>query len=211
MSEVNNIFASVVEHLLQGQVICEYAYESEYQYLDDEANWREVDVYLRRVDRMLKRTLDGTAVFAAYTTLEFSLYRSDVRRGFAETINGLEPLVRWLHMVSSASRSDRPVTAGDVVRPSRLLESIENAPVLCEELDRLSKTKLLSNNQSTPRGQLDAILKRLADNGYLVAKGPRAMQYLATGKWSRLYDVMDFISTHEQLDVEPEPEQEALL
>ena len=152
MSEGINIFASVVEHLLQGQVICEYAYEPEYLYLDDEANWREVDVYLRRVNRMLKKTLDGTAVFATYTTLESSPYRSNVRRGFAETINELEPLVRWLHMVSSASRSDRPVTAGDVVRPSRLLESIENAPVLCEELDRLSKTGCCPITRAPPEG-----------------------------------------------------------
>ncbi|MCP5409579.1 MAG: ATP-binding protein [Chromatiaceae bacterium] len=95
--------------------------------------------------------------------------------------------------------------AGEELRTSALIDAIEQAPALADELKHLSATRLFKNNQSTPKGQLEAILNRLVDRGYLVTRDRTKSRYIATGQWSRLYDLLAFIQAHEQIDIEPEP------
>jgi len=208
----SDLFASLVEKLLAGEIICEITDESLYRFLQDTVHQQDVDGFLRRIGRVLRVTQDGSGFFAAYRNLSDSSIKQQIKRNFSEVINDLEPLVRWLRLALSAEKMGNPLQPGDTLRGSELLKAIENAPALVEELDRLSRSKLFSNNSTGAKKQLDAILRRLCENGYLVARGSSGSVYVATGKWARLYELLQFIGAHEQLEgVEDEPSQREFL
>ena len=206
-------FPSLLEKLLAGEVICGYSNAQLHQYLQDQSHREDVDAFLHRIGRVLRTTGDGSGYFAAYRNINEPEVRSVIRRQFSQAMNDFEPLVRWLRVALSASKkSGAPLQPGDTLRGSELLEAIENAPALVEELGRLSRTRLFKNLGAGPKRQLDAILKRLCDEGYLVPKGPSGSVYVATGKWARLYEVLEFIVAHEHLDGDEDaPVQKELL
>jgi hypothetical protein len=202
MLDERSQFAPTVEKLLLGEVICEARTPELFQFLANAANEDEVNAYLNRIDRVLRLTSDRLAWFAAYKDIEDQSARTFISRQFSEVINDLEPLVRWLSMTTILNGSGASLQAGDEIRTSDLIRSIESAPALCEELERLSRYGLFKNAQSQPKGQLDAVLHRLVERGYLVATGRSRAKYIATGLWSRLYDLMSFIQAHEQIALE---------
>ncbi|MEA3302245.1 MAG: hypothetical protein U9Q75_03115 [Pseudomonadota bacterium] len=195
-------FAPTVEKLLLGEVICEARTPELFQFLANAANEDDVNAYLSRIDRVLRRTSDQLAWFAAYKDIEAQSARSCISRQFSEVINDLEPLVRWLSMTTILNGSGASLQAGDEIRSSDLIRSIESAPALCEELEQISRYGLFKNAQSQPKRQLDAVLHRLVERGYLVTTGRSRAKYIATGLWSRLYDLMSFIQAHEQIALE---------
>lgn len=208
MDNPSNLFTLIIEALLQGRVVCEYTEEEAYKELQNKHYFNEVNLYLNKIGRKLKVTQDKVGYFAGYINLDKSEYRTAVKSQFSETINNLEPMVRWLHIAISASRMDRPVSPGDVLKLTELLEAIENAPILCEELDTLSRTRLFSNSQSSEKGKLESIMKKLVDQRYMINTGRTGTKFIATGKWSRLYELMEFISSHEQIDMEDDEQVE---
>ena len=207
-----DIFSGLIEKLLVGDVICEITAEQFYKYLEDPVHQQEVDSYLRRIGRVLRSTQDRYGYYSAYRDLSSAPVKLQIKRQFSEAMNDLEPLVRWLRLAVSAEKAGAPLQPGDTLRGSELLEAIENAPALVDELDRLSRTRLFNNTSTGPKKQLDSILKRLCDNGYLVTRGASGSVFIATGKWSRLYEILQFIAVHEHLDGEEDaPEQSELL
>jgi hypothetical protein len=205
---INDTFQALVEQLFAGDVICKITSEEQYEYLGDQYNREDVDAYLRRLGRALRKTQDGEGYFAAYVDIEDGGVKKHIRTRFSEAINDLEPLICWLRLAAFSTRTDRPLQAGDVLHGSDLLAAIEDAPALVEELDRLSRTRLFSNQSAGAKKQLDSILRRLCEHGYLVARGASGSKYVATGKWSRLYEELQYIAHHEQLDADEDiPEQ----
>ena len=208
MANSPSLFAPTLEALLSGSVICESATPELFRFLENDAHRGEVEQYLERLRRGLRQTSDRLAWFACYLDLEAPSVRGILAQRFGETINDLEPLVAWLRATSLVRSSGATLRAGDELRTSALIGAIEQAPALADELQRLSATKLFKNTQSTPKGQLEAILNRLVERGYLVTRDRIKSRYIATGQWSRLYDVLAFIQAHEQIDIEPEQSDE---
>jgi hypothetical protein len=105
-------FAPTVEKLLLGEVICGARTPELFQFLANAANEDEVNAYLNRIDRVLRRTSDRLAWFAAYKDIEAQSARSSISRQFSEVINDLEPLVRWLSMTTILNGSGASLQAG---------------------------------------------------------------------------------------------------
>ena len=210
----DDIFADLIEKLLTGQVICRITEARLYNYLTDPDydHEREVDGHLWRMGRTLRPTPDKAGYYAAYRDLSSKSVKHKIRQQFNEAVNEYEPLIRWLRMTASAEKSGVPLQLGDALRESELLQAIENAPALVNELEILSRSRLFKNENKEPKKQLGAILSKLCGYGYLVSKGSSGTVFIATGKWSRLYEVLEFVATHEQLDGdEDEQEQKELL
>ena len=209
----DNNFHKVIVILLAGNVVCQQTEEALYDYLQIPERAQDVADYLGRIDRTLRTTGDSAGYFAAYRTLNHGAAKMAIRGQFREAINVLGPMVSWLRTVSLSGVSGGVLRPGDTLRESELLAAIESAPAQQEELDRLSRTPgVLHNTNRDPRKQLSAILQKLCQEGYLVAQGASGAVYVATGKWSRLYDILEFIVTHERLDEDEDvPEQQDLL
>ncbi|MES9900567.1 MAG: hypothetical protein ABW148_16295 [Sedimenticola sp.] len=202
MDESGALFTMTAEALLSGEILCAHRTPEMHTFLEESGNREAMGDFLRKIGRRLSQTNDHASWFALYRDMESAGVRKAVGRQFGDTINNLEPLVIWLQMSGAFGNVGRPIQSGDTLRTSELLAAIESAPALCEELQRLSNTKLFSNTQSTAKGQLDAVLRHLVTEQYLVPVGRSSSQYIATGKWSRLYDLLEFIAAHEQLDME---------
>lgn len=193
-------FAILLTKLLSGEFICEYSAEPLYNYLQDPNMLHNVDDYLRKIGRALSQTQDSTTYFAIFRNINDPSVKAQIRKHYSELINDLEPLVRWLRLALSAEKTGNPIQPGDTLRESDLIRAIENAPALVDELERLSRTRLFNNSATGAKKQLDAILRRLSERGYLISTGASGAVFIATGKWGRLYEELAFIASHEQLD-----------
>ncbi len=202
MSDDSQLFTRAAEVLLAGEIICFHRTPELHTFLSEGANEQAMGELLRKIGRRLSKTADDASWFAVYRSLDSDGVRRAIGRQFGEVVNNLEPLVIWLQMSGAFGSNGRPLQTGDSLKTSELLAAIETAAALREDLDRLSGTRMFSNTQSTPQGQLNSVLKKLVEDQYLVPVGKANLQYVATGKWSRLYDLLEFIAAHEQLEVE---------
>lgn len=196
----SDTFQVLMEHLLAGDVICKVTSEDQYDYLGEQHNREDADAYLRRMGRALRSTQDGQGYFAVYVNIEDGEAKKHIRARFSESVNDLEPLICWLRLAAISSRTDRPLQAGDILYGSDLQSAVEAAPALAKEVERLSRTRMFSNQGADAKKRLDAILRKLCEHGYLVTRGASGSKYVATGKWSRLYEELQYIAHHERLD-----------
>lgn len=201
---LSDTFADTLEALLAGEFICEYRWPYCYDYLRSDAQRDAVNDYLVRIRRVLRQTTDGVAWYAASREVDELATRKQLQRQFAEVIQQLEPLTRWLSFVMSSQSTDMPLSPGELVKEGALLSRIEDSAPLADELQGLVKLPLFASTHSSTKGQLSAVLASLCSSGYLLANSETGSIYTATGKWSYLYEVMEFIASHEALDTEPE-------
>lgn len=209
MMTTENQFSRIVEFLLAGGFICEYSDEQAYEYLSVETRRNDIDSYLRKIGRCLYATEGFAAFYAAYTSIDSNDRRQDVRSQFRETINALEPLCRWLRLLASALQSEATLQSGDVLRQGELLNALGEAPALSEDLAGLCRSGLFYSKKLATSEQLDVVLTKLVDQGYLLRNTTTGSLFTATGKWRYLYDVLEFIHTHETISTEEDESSKA--
>lgn len=206
------LFARIIERLLGNVFICAHSDEEAYKYLEVSSFAKAVDDYVRRMGRTLVNTRDRQAYYLAFIDVDTSERRAVIKQQFREVINQLEPLVRLLELVQSARHDDLPITPGALLRQGELLSRIENTPALKEDIALLVRGDFFKSSKTATRDQLSHVLDRLCTHGYLRRNTATGSDYTALGRWSYLYEVMEFIATHENLDdPSTEPQQENLL
>jgi hypothetical protein len=198
----NPLFERTVTALMAGEVICEYRYEDLYTYLLQESNQQRVRDFLEQINRVVRQTGSRDAWVCAYYDLNSPDAKEGVRQQFREVANHLEALVQFLRLVMSVETSDRPVSPGEKLTEGRLIEQISGVPSLEERLRSLTEKRLFATKKQDVPGRIRSIMETLVAKGYLVRFGSSGAEYQATGKWSWLYDVMDFIQAHEGIPVE---------
>ena len=210
MSDVDQ-FTIIIEQLLAGRFVCEFSDKTSHEYLSKETYRQDVDTYLRKIGRRLKATEDRSTYYCAYSSIHANDRRADVRRQFRETINTLEPLCRWLKLVMSALQREASLQPGDIVRQGELLRELEVSQALIDDLSIITRSGLFATKKDAAKDQLNHILNVLVEQGYLVRHSPTSSVYTATGKWGYLYEVLDFVHTHETIgDDEDAREQREL-
>lgn len=197
-------FGDVVLLLLRGEFVCRHSEGKVFHFLSDDANFEAVNKYLNRLRISLRQTDDGEAIYAAYLDADSADRRTAIRQQMRETINHLAPLSEWLDLVMAGQRSNAAIHPGDVIRESALLAAIEAAPALSDALSSLSAGALFKVKNPAPKVQISKVMETLCELGYLKVQQDNGSTYIATGRWSYFYEVMDFIVEHERIDVAPQ-------
>ena len=63
----------------------------------------------------------------------------------------------------------------------------------------MTRAGLFKTTRDSTSDRLTSVLQTLEKEGYLVSGGIKGRSWIATGKWSYLYDVLDFIHSHENI------------
>ncbi len=198
------LFSTVVEALLMGRFICEYTDKLAFDYLQKEVYRDNVNDYLGKIGRKLQLSSTGDVFYCAYSTIDRADRKASVKAQFNTTINQLEPLVRWLKLAMSALQKESSIQPGDILRQGELLSAIEGAQTLADDLAKIVRSGQFSTTRATPREQLNHIMVKLVESEYLKSHDTKSTTYTATGKWSYLYDVLEFIHIHESMGSEEE-------
>ena len=208
------VFSTVVEALLMGRFICEFTDRVAFDYLQKEVYRDNVNDYLSKIGRKLQLSSTGDVYYCAYSTIDHADRKISVKTQFNITINQLEPLVRWLKLAMSALQRESSIQPGDTLRQGELLSAIEGAQTLVDDLAKIVRSGHFSTARATPREQLNHIMMKLVESEYLKPHDAKSTTYTATGKWSYLYDVLEFIHIHESMgskEDEPAEEQQELM
>jgi len=197
--EQSQEFGRIIESLLAQEFICQYTDEIAYEYLSSETYRDNVDRFLRKIGRCLRQTEDRNTYYCAYLNIDSSTVRKHLSQQFKMTINELEPLCRWLSLIMSATQRDAPISPGDALRQGEILSGLENAPALVDDLALIVRSGPFASKKDKVSDQLNHVLNALDDQGYLQRSSPSSSIYIATGKWSYLFEVLEFIHTHEEI------------
>ncbi|MFV1874082.1 MAG: condensin complex protein MksE [Oleiphilus sp.] len=203
-----NITTQIMEKLLSGGIICEYTNEAAYEYLKKDTYRDDIDQLLNRMSRKLMLTVDQSAFYAVYSSICSPERRQDVKAQFRETINSLEPFLRWVKLVMSSLQKEVTIQPGEVIRQGELLSAIEVTEALKEDLAKITAGGVFDTRKAEVKDQLSSVFNELVKRGYLVKQSSTGTAYTATGKWAYLYEVLEFIYTHENLGSEDDLEEQ---
>ncbi len=205
------MFEQAMTLLLSGQFICAVSQPDAYRFLQDEANRKEMEVFLNRLGRRLVATRHGSAWYVAFTRLE-SEQRKGIREEYAEIKHNLRLVVGFFVHVMQALGHEEFLAPGSIIETHRLSAAIDENASLRNELQTLVNLGKASSD-GTLRTALERLLKKMRDEGYLMLANPEREIYVVTGKVEYLQEVVDFLMVHEsvQEDVEESPETGSLL
>lgn len=195
------MFQNTVELLLQGQTICLVSQPEAYRYLSEPNLFAKVDEYLRLLNRRIKVIEEGLAFVACYCTIDDD-NRQDIRHQLKEARDIFRPLVHFLDLAMTALIHDCAMRAGDTIRLSELLRGIENEPSLKQQLALLTNKGVFKTHRSEISEQLNFILKKLADAGYVQRLDTGSTIYQITAKMNYIHEMIDFINDSEELKLE---------
>ncbi|MEX1215969.1 hypothetical protein [Saccharospirillum sp.] len=201
------LLGRTVKALLQGGIICDYADRELADYLSEEDNRERVRAFLQPLNRDVRATTDGRAWIPVYASINDATDRSEVRQSFKLVANQIEPLVGWLRLVMIAQQRPEPIVMGDTLYDGDLTKQLDQVPHLMQQLEViLGKGPFRKSiNKDSPRWVRDGvthIFEKLTEMGFFVKPGGTGAAYRATGKWSWLYDMMDYIQSKEGIPVE---------
>ncbi len=195
------MFQNTVELLLQGHTICLVSQPEAYRYLSEPNLFAKVDEYLRLINRKIKVVEEGLAFVACYCTINDE-NRQDIRNQLKEVRDIFRPLVNFLDLAMTALIHDCAMRAGDTIRLSELLRGIENEPSLKQQLALLTNKGVFKTHRSEISEQLNFILKKLADAGYVQRLDTGSTIYQITAKMNYIHEMIDFINDSEELKLE---------
>jgi len=209
---ISERFESCIEALLNRAIICEVTNPELYRYLLDDENLNAAQKFLQQIGRKVVKTRDKAGFYCAYRDLENPKHRAAVKREFQFVQSTFEGLILWLRLVRRTHSDSRPIEAGYRLTESELLAAIESSGALNSQLDEISHRLRRDQKSQESKTKLRGVLKYLTDNAFFVSTGGSGSVYLATAKWSLVYDQLDYICQFEGIDItESKGEEQAEL
>jgi len=92
--------------------------------------------------------------------------------------------------------------AGDTIRLSELLRGIEHEPTLKQQLALLTNKGIFKTSRNDISEQLNFILKKLDEAGYVQRLDTGSTIYQITAKMNYIHELIDFINDSESLKLE---------
>lgn len=207
----NPLLTRCLQSLLGGNVICQYSNGALFNFLAKEDNRILVATNLRVLARDVRITSDGNAYVCCYAGIDDPDVRQACKSIFKIAVAELRPLVSWLGLCMDANPTGTPLRAGGILTTADLLQRITQSETLCNDLHKISVSSFVNSKATEPQAQLNAVLARLTSVGYLQSIGTKNLRYQATGRWSALYDQLEFIRQHESLEIPEEDPSRRLL
>ncbi len=201
-------FENCIEALLNQNIVCEVFNSDSFSYLDIQDNEESVNNFLHRIGRKVARTKDRKGFYCVFNSIDDKAKRNAVERHFEYIIVNLEGLIDWLRLVRNADHESRPVEAGMRINESELLAAIEESSSLKLQLDNIAHKFKRAQKSTEAKAKLRSILQYLVDEKYLTSIGSSGAVYLATAKWSLIYDQLEFIKLYEGIEEESDFNEE---
>ena len=195
-------FEHCIEALLNQNIVCEVSNSDCFSYLDTPDNEESVNNFLHRIGRKVARTRDRKGFYCVFSSIEDKTKRNAVEKHFEYIIINLEGLIDWLRLVRNADHESRPIEAGMRVKESELLAAIEESSSLKLQLENIAHKFKRAQNSTETKTKLRSILQHLVDEKYLTSIGGSGSVYIATAKWSLIYDQLEFIKLYEGIEGE---------
>ncbi|MAA94904.1 MAG: hypothetical protein CML22_06955 [Rheinheimera sp.] len=209
MAKSTTMFERVTTLLLSGKVLCQASFSDEFLWLVSLSgtNLDEINQYLGKLNRTVRQTQDEQGFYCSYVDHSTDSAFKDIRSQFTEIVQDLEPLIHWLSLVQSITGSERPISAGDIIAEGDLLSSIEAIPDYEVRLMKVTDAGVFKSTQSEPKKRLSALLGKLRDKEYLIQTSTTGSKFIATAKWSLVYETMAFIAAHQSIPTDSEQEE----
>jgi hypothetical protein len=87
--------------------------------------------------------------------------------------------------------------AGHRLNESELLQAIEESTALNSQLDDIASRFKIQSKALESKSKLRTIIKYLTDSEYLKVLGSTGSVFIATAKWSLMYDQLEFVLQYE--------------
>lgn len=204
-------FENCVEELLSQNIICEVSNPEGFAYLDNSGHEESINNFLHRIGRKVVRTRDKKGFYCVFSSIEETKKRNAVERHFENVIVNLEGLINWLRLVRNAGNESRPIEAGMRLHESELLSAIEESSSLNLQLDNIAHQFNRAQKSTEVKSKLRSILNFLENEKYFTSIGNTGSVYIATAKWSLIYDQLEFIRMYDGFEEEEPVEQQTEL
>ena len=212
MAIVHDLKSQILNTLLAGKIISEYTHKELFNALRQTHVLEEINETLHVLDRRCVMSTNNSAYFCVYSRSNLTKEQAEiVRKHFEESKFRLEFVVSWAEFCrSELSKNSLPIQSGDIISYTDLLRVTDESSIAKAKLADLIKR--IKRNSSTIKEQVNSVLQYLVDQEYLVPTGNNGVAYLATGKWSVMYDELEFMCHHHNISFDtPELEQGELL
>lgn len=204
-------YGPLIKRLLTGEFICRINDPDAYRHLQDESTRQAIDNYLRPLNYRIVSNETQSVYYAGFCEMNYDI-RSQLMHQFKEIISSLLPLLEWLKFIHETQGRESTLTAGDYIRVSEIMASVEDNQSLQQRLDQLSRDHFFNCRSDSIDLQLKQIFRRLKEHDYVRQPNAEQQIFIATGKVDYLIDVIRFIRDEEHLPVEdiPPVQQELL-
>ncbi|MEC4724397.1 hypothetical protein HWQ46_02405 [Shewanella sp. D64] len=206
------MFKQTVQQLLTGAIICETAFDEEFQFLKLAAEFERVNDFLENIDRKLTYHESADAYYCTYIKVDSS-NTAELMALFSEMRGTFRPLVEFLDLLLTASNADLPIHGKSVVNINELFEPFEQDQTLRDQLRRLTSIKPFKTNKEETREQLATLFTKLEEMHYFVRKNPGSSRYYATARFDIIYTLIEFLNDSERVELpnDPQVQQDELL
>ena len=164
---MSQTFSQITLHLLSGRIIDRVTEPAMMNWLSEEDNFASIQNYLSKLNRQVLMTSDKEGAYLGYLDINEKDSNKAIRQSFNRMSVLLYPLVLWLRLVRGATDSSRPLQAGDMIKLSDLLASIESSKQL--ELQLADIIAKIGRQTKEAKKQLNSLIEYL-ENGWCSKK-----------------------------------------
>ncbi len=193
------MFKNVVESLLKGDFICAHTQDKSFHFLSEVRNFNEVNEYLQKIGKVLKKTNSESAFYLGYSDLTDKHGRNDITEQFKVFRLNLRPIVEFIQLAMNSEKTNMPLLTGDAISLAKITSQVEVDEFMEASLKKVVLTaprKLKANDVNT---MVTNVFNFISDHGLIAQATKENKIYIVTGKIEYFYDVLAFIDDREQI------------
>ncbi|MCG9554477.1 hypothetical protein L1D16_03090 [Vibrio sp. Isolate31] len=192
--------SQVLESLLSGCFICPATDREAYKTLKEDRTRREINQALTFMGRELQCTSRTSAYYVTYKNID-DHNRRQVTALMSNVHGIIRPVVKFVATVSEAAQVEAVMVGGDELNVPVLSAQIQSSPSLMEKLDSIYRLPKVSRKKvrDSAADKLNVVVEFLVKEGVAHLVNKERQLYVMTGKLDFVYEVLDFIDTHEKI------------